>query len=435
MHIRPIMILDGIDVSRFFISSHSEQTANSTKDPGKYDLIISNVGGQFLGMFAPKNVEDIDEEQMKLNENTDPVNYILAPKKKVSLKVVTTLEGCEGSAGGADMPPGAISQTITIFSGEIQKAEADEIYLRIEGSCSEGGMTSRINPRTWDKGTPVTTIVEDLLKDFGLTDESKWHIYPKKDSIDDRKFELDKAIDFDSAMYEISQVGQSIYFFDENDDFWFVPAADLRGFTNLTGWVLRGSQAANMVGYANHIDVYGCTLEDLTTRTSHKLIYASADVRDDPATAFEFEQYGLVRAPPICIPDADVERCKLVAKNMLAWHRQYKDVPTVKVVGKAPGLLSKVAFKPWNGFIPPVQCGGEEEAEMGDVLGLVTRRVVDISAETGFVCNLDVATSFLAAGVWTGDGDEEIKNFYAMYQEKMLNDPGIEAKIFGVTYV
>jgi hypothetical protein len=104
-------------------------------------------------------------------------------------------------------------------------------------------------------------------------------------------------------------------------------------------------------------------------------------------------------------------------------------------VGKAPGLLSKVAYKPWNGAIPPVMCDGPEEAEMSEVLGLVTRRIVDISSEGGFVCTLDVATSFLAAGVSTGDEAEDIKNFYAMYQDALLDDPGVEAKIFGVTYV
>lgn len=424
MHVIPLVILDGMDVSRYFISCHCEMTANSTKDPGKYDLTLSNAGGRFLGMFALKNIEDVDREQMGLNDNPDPVNFHLAPKKKVSLKVTVSGKGCESG-----------SRTITIFSGEIQKAEADELYVRIEGSCTEGGMTSKINPRTWDGSTPVKTVVEDLLKHFGLTDESKWHIYPKKNSLDDRKFELDKAIDFDVAMYTISQVAQSIYFFDENDDFWFVPAVELRGFSNLTGSVLRGAQAANMVGYANHVDVYGCTLEDLTTRTTHKLIYASADVRDDPLTEFEFGQYGLVRAPPICVPDADVRRCQVIADNMLSWYRQFKDVPSVKVVGKAPGLLSKVAYKPWNGAIPPVMCDGSEEAEMSEVLGLVTRRIVDISSEGGFVCTLDVATSFLAAGVSTGDEAEDIKNFYAMYQDALLDDPGVEAKIFGVTYV
>ncbi len=34
MHIRPILIIDGQDESRYFISCHAEMTGNSTKDPG-----------------------------------------------------------------------------------------------------------------------------------------------------------------------------------------------------------------------------------------------------------------------------------------------------------------------------------------------------------------------------------------------------------------
>ena len=34
MHIRPILIFDGQDESRYFISCHAEMTGNSTKDPG-----------------------------------------------------------------------------------------------------------------------------------------------------------------------------------------------------------------------------------------------------------------------------------------------------------------------------------------------------------------------------------------------------------------
>ena len=99
MHIQPQVILDGEDVSRYFISCHCEMTANSTKDPGKYDLTLSNAGGRFLGMFALKNIEDVDREQMGLNDNPDPVNFHLAPKKKVSLKVTVSGKGVSQGPG------------------------------------------------------------------------------------------------------------------------------------------------------------------------------------------------------------------------------------------------------------------------------------------------------------------------------------------------
>lgn len=98
-------------------------------------------------------------------------------------------------------------------------------------------------------------------------------------------------------------------------------------------------------------------------------------------------------------------------------------MPTIKVVGKAPGLLSKVAYRPWNGSIPPVKCDGVEEAEMAPIMGLVTRRVVDISAEAGFVCSLDVTTNFL--GVNKPLANQDVMNFYATNLADLQNDPAI----------
>lgn len=409
MHITPVLILDGQDVSRYFISCHMEQTGNSSKDPGKYDLVIANPGGKFTGAFAPKSVEVVTEEELG--------NFTTAPKKKVSLQIIVSKQGCEGSS----------SKTITIFSGEIQKAEADELYLKIEGSCSEGGMTARINPKIWPTGTPITTIVNDLLDDFGYMGVR--HIMPAKNTTDDVNPTLDKGIDFDTALYTVSCWAESIYFFDEADGFWFVPATNLRGFSNLTGNILRGSNATNMVGYCNHVDVYGGTPEDLWEGKTHNLIHAWAEPNND----WEIQSYGLMKAPPVVLPNADQAKCQEVADKLLEWYRQYKDVPTVKVVGKAPGLLSKVAYRPWNGDMPPVKCDGAEEAEMGAVMGLVTRRVVDISAEAGFVASLDVTTNFL--GVNKPTGDEEIMNFYSNYRTAIDQDPSVVQKYPGVVLV
>ncbi len=409
MHITPVLILDGQDVSRYFISCHMEQTGNSSKDPGKYDVTLCNPGGWATGAFAPKSVEEITEEQLG--------NFTTAPKKKVSLQIIVSKQGCEGSS----------SKTITIFSGEIQKAEADELYLKIEGSCSEGGMTARINPKIWPTGTPITTIVNDLLDDFGYTGVR--HIMPAKNTTDDVNPTLDKGIDFDTALYTVSCWAESIYFFDEADEFWFVPATNLRGFSNLTGNILRGSNATNMVGYCNHVDVYGGTPEDLWEGKTHNLIHAWAEPNND----WEIQSYGLMKAPPVVLPNADQAKCQEVADKLLEWYRQYKDVPTVKVVGKAPGLLSKVAYRPWNGDMPPVKCDGAEEAEMGAVMGLVTRRVVDISAEAGFVASLDVTTNFL--GVNKPTGDEEIMNFYSNYRTAIDQDPSVVQKYPGVVLV
>jgi hypothetical protein len=406
-HIRPIVILNGKDVSRYFISSHSEQTSNAAKDPNKYDLVLANVGGYFFkaGSFAPRTYEEQVEEELG--------NFDLAPKHRVSLRVQISKEGCEGTAGRADMPPVTVSRTITIFHGEIQKAEADELFLKIEGSCSQGGMTSRIHDeeppasdQIYNKLDTITAVVEDLLTKFGIP--KPWHINPAKDTLDDQNPYLGKSIDFDTAFTEVAAWAQSIYYFDENDEFWFTGVTSREGFSKLTGVVLRGSNASTMVGYANHIDVYGGTLNDgetINERKTHNTLHAPATAPD-----IEIQSQGLITAPPVTLEDASIERCQEVANNLLAWYRQYKDVPTIKVVNKAPGLMSKVAYRPWNGDMPPVSCLGEEEATIDPVYGIVTRRVVDLSAEGGLVCSLDVTTNF--QGMPRTDAEQDIWNYY-----------------------
>jgi len=424
VHIQPQVILDGEDVSRYFISCHCEMTGNSSKDPGKYDLVLANPGGRFMGSFAPKNLDTFEKEQLELLNQPEgvSVDYHLAPKKKVSLKITMRGQGCESG-----------SRTITIFSGEIQKAEATETHLTIEGSCSEGGMTSKIRPKVWATGTSITQIVNDLLDDFGGIPKSKRHIHPYKDTTDDMNPNLNKALDFDAALYEVSQWAQSIYFFDENDDFWFVPAINFRGFSDLNGKIMRGSNASNMVGHCNVVHVYGGTINDdgniINERKTHWTIHATARAPD-----YDIKYHGLMEAPPVIVPDASQERCQEIANNLIEWYRQYQDVPTVKVSGVAPGLLSKVRYQPWNGSMPPVSCNGEEEIVMGNIEGLVTRRVVDISAENGFTCQLDVTTNL--QNVIRPDGYDKLLSFYSLRRAAIDADEGIDenSKYPGVTF-
>jgi hypothetical protein len=398
-HIRPIVALNGKDVSRYFISCHCEQTANAQKDANKYDLVLANVGGHFFesGSFAPKNYEQLTAEGSG--------DFDLAPKHTVSVEVEVSKKGCEEG-----------SKTITIFHGEIQKAEADELFVRIEGSCFQGGMTSRIHdeaPAAQDQIYPkrltITAVVEDLLAKFGIP--GPWHISPANDKLKDQNPYLGKSIDFEDAFNEVAAWASSIYYFDENNEFWFTGVVPKSGFSNLTGVLLRGTNASTMVGYCNHVDVYAGTLDDEgghppNERYTHWTQLASAE-----APAEEIQAYGVITAPPVFLEDGHIEMAKELAKNLLEWYRQYRDVPTIKVVNKAPGLMSKVAYAPWNGSMPRVSCIGDKQAGLGNVYGIVTRRVVDLSAESGFVCSLEVTTNF--QGMPRLETEQEIWNYYS----------------------
>jgi hypothetical protein len=396
-HIKPIVILDGKDVSRYFISCHSEQTANAQKDANKYDLVLANVGGYFFeaGSFAPKNYEQQTAE--------DSGDFTLAPKHTVSVEVEVTKTGCESGYN-----------KITIFRGEIQKAEANELFLKIEGSCFQGGMTSRIHdeepPATdqiYNKRLTITDVVKDLLTKFGIPEP--WHIAPANNDLKDQNPYLGKAMDFESAFNEVAAWASSIYYFDENNEFWFTGVVPKTGFSNLTGVLLRSSNASTMVGYANHIDVYAGTIDDgdiPNERYTHWTQLAEAQAPDE-----DIRSYGLITAPPVFLEDGDPKMAQEMADNLLEWYRQYRDVPSIKVVNKAPGLMSKVAYSPWNGSMPPVSCIWDKQAGLGNVYGIVTRRVVDISAENGFTCTLDVTTNF--AGMPRLDSEQEIWDYFS----------------------
>lgn len=405
-HIRPRVIIESHDVSQFLVSCHSEQTVNAVKGEGKYDLTLCNPGGKFLkaGTFAPLTAQEI---------TAIDTDYTLSPKHQVSVEVEVTKTGCESG-----------TNLITIFRGEIQDAQADELFVKIQGSCFQGGMSSRVHDPSPEEvaeitaqsssatniiwplkdGWDVKMIVEDLLERFGIPEP--WHVDPVINDLKEMSPYVGMVQDFNSAFTALGQASCSNWYFDANNEFWFGDVTSHEGFSDLNGVVLRGTNASNMTGYCNHVDVYGGTLNDgepinerWTHETVHELddweFHVSAETTEDERTLDGGR--GIMTAPSIFRENASKEECKELAEAMLKWYRQFRDVPTIKVVNKAPGLMAKVRYRPWNGSMPPVACDGVEETGIGYVYGLITKRVVDISAEGGFVSTLEVTTNYSSA--------------------------------------
>jgi hypothetical protein len=400
----PIVEIEGKDVSRYFISCHAEQTANQTKDPGKYDLTLANINGWAYGAFGTSAAEQLMAGSVSL-----------APKIRVVVKCRNIQQSCTGST----------TTDITLFRGEIQKAECDELYVRIEGSCSEGGMSAAVSKeRTWVNGEDIKTIVNDLLDMFEYTGVR--HIFPYNNQPPDRTPEISAFLDFDTAMTIVANWAQSIYFFDENDEFWFVPPADLRGFSDLSRIVLRGSQSNSAVGFCTVVRVEGHAVdevkpnEDGSEIPSQRTVFGYAEAPADILNA-----YGKIYAPVVRVPNCNQEECQKIAERLLNWYLQYKDVPSVRIVGRAPGLLSKIQYYPFNNNLPPSSCkAGQSSRTLGKIAGLVTRRVIDFSADTGLVTTLDVAQNFMSAGVVDPTG----KYSYDTSQPGWDDDPAVVNK-------
>ena len=376
-----------IDASKRLISCHAEMTANNIKDPGKYDLVLSNVGGVFYGAFAP-NVTSMVWGQDQIE---------LYPKRRVILQVNNQKRNCKTQQ----------DNIITIFSGDIQKAEVDEMYCRIEGSCSQGGWVSGlVEDEDWF-GYTNSQIVNTLLDRFGFTNSRHIHI-PGDMNIPPMKNPNANLVnlDLDTALNIVAQWSQCIYFLDEQDELWFIPPTTMRNaVSNLNGKVIRGTMARNGVGYANAVTVFGGAYpdhpyEDGTEPPSHEVIVAHAK-----ADQTLIDQYGMVAAPALYYPDASPEEVKRVAKNLIAWYDQNRDVPQVKVVGVAPGIWTLVQYSPWNDRPPRINCPGDDYIHIsGPTTGLISRRVVDISVENGFTCQLEICRNFQEAGTFGWGG-------------------------------
>jgi hypothetical protein len=380
----PRLFIRGADVSRFLLSCHAEMTANQDKDPGKFDIKLANISGRFFGAFAAAG-EESDED------------VPLTPKTKILFLIINRRQNCESS----------VDENIRIFTGEVQNANCDEVVCNISGSCSEGGMTSGLKQhKAYEPGWTIREIANNLLDEYGI-DKSKRVIEPQNNVAPDKTPEYWLAIDFDTAFSELSDESQSIYFFDEHDVFHLVSPFHYKGSVDLTGSILRGSDASTMVGHCNKVNVFGGSPGPMPSDPgseikTHWLIHAEAKNED------EIAEYGEMVAPPVYVPNCPYEECQRIADNLLAQYMQYKDVPQIKVVGRAPPLLRRVTYHPYNGNLPPTNCSSNTNVQVGTITGLVTRRVVDLDANSGFVCTLDVATNSLAledAGIDIPEGE------------------------------
>lgn len=385
MAIIPRLTVDGFDASDRLISCHAEMTSNARKDPGKYDLVLSNIGGVFYGAFSPTITSNV----------LGPDEVELYPKRRVDLKIWNVKKNCKTEQG----------VTQQIFTGDIQRAECDEFYCRIEGSCTQGGWsTAMIEDEDWN-GDDITTIVNALLDRVGFPGVRHIVVPSESEQPPEMNPNANRVqMDFDTAMNIVAQWAQCIYFFDEADEFWFIPPQPMNGaIVDLDGKVLRGTMSRTAVGYCTAVRVFGGSNEPTAYSPasevpSHEDIVVT--VKADPTI---IAQYGVLWAPALFYPSTDIDELERIGKNLLAWYDQYRDVPTVKAVGVAPGVMSLVSYSAWNNNPPPTNCPKIPRIHIeGPTTGIVTRRVIDISVENGYTCTLEVTRNYNMAGTWGG---------------------------------
>ncbi len=249
------LFINGQDYSKYFLKNHSEQTVNDPKDENKYDITLANVpNGALFGEFKPK----------------DPV----------SLTVVNERKKCDSST----------KEVIKIFDGELQDIIYEEKTVKIAGACTQGGMTSLLPQDYFPKAdVPIKDAVIKVLGMYGLSGSRIGEIEPRRQNFqehDPPKFYKDA--DFNTTFQDLADEAHCIWFFDEFDKFFFIPVDKVKYQpANLSGYLLEGQTANNMIGLCTYINVVGGCPGDITPQhkasviPTHRNISAHAEADAD----------------------------------------------------------------------------------------------------------------------------------------------------------
>ena len=360
------MSIGGIDVSKYIISIHADQSVDLTMSPSKIDIELMNSRLRFRDKFAP----------------TD----------RITCTVIEEFRTCDS----------VIPLPMKLFDGQVQLAYTDEIIAKIEASCDMGPMAGSLKENVTYKGTQsIEEIIKNLVGDrFGWPGgRDRVHVNVKKMTyLPIKELTFKQGTDFLSALDELCSYTYSWYFADEHGDFWYQDPEAKTGAINLNGFVVKGDDRTNLQGYYNVVPAVGGSMhkpqEPGAEIQSHQPeIRYTAIASDD-----ELQRNGILVAPPIYIPEADKETIKNAAENALYYYLQKSNVNKPKLWKIFPPLRALVSYSAFNAQPGKYGCSASEVDEPSDpIYGTVTHRVVDINSD-GLTCDLEVATGIGASG-------------------------------------
>ncbi|MDH7597565.1 MAG: hypothetical protein QHG98_07510 [Methanothrix sp.] len=363
--IKPHLEIAGWDVSEYVKSIRAELCSDVPSEANKIDIELVNCRQQFYGAFVPE----------------DPISCSVTVTKDKCVTVET--------------------REWKWFEGHVQKVSVHEDICKIEASGTHGGFSGNLK-KTYQYSAEelnVYRIVNDLLNDYGWTggrviDTAVKHI-PKNGM----KFEA--GSDYFNAFNRLQDLTGAIYFVDEDNTFYFIdPNKAARHAINLDGYLLRGTQDANIIGYRNVITVIGSSPHDPITDPDGAAIPSQSPTHRymKVGTKEELEENGVLYAPPVYLIGANAARCKQVAENLYIYYQDREDVCKPTVVSMIPPVASVVSYTPANRYgIPGADC--IEHTRYGPsmkIVGIVVKAVTTLDS-SGLVSELEVDTHSLSS--------------------------------------
>ena len=346
--IKPIITIAGTYWSRFCTEFTADGSINTRSEPTKAKIVLANINRKFDDMFTPQK-DSFTIQAQGIDENGKEYVWPIA-------------------------------------KGIISDVVCDQDWCTINGTCLIGDLADAL-PIHWSSNHQKVKISEILTSVMALHDPIVEVDYQAHDPDLEQK-QFDACTTFQEVInYCVSQVNGAIVFTDETGHLHIWDSTKRRPTINLDHHVVGQNTSKSVMGYINVVTVHG-DLSEAETGEPGSENSSMPQIQGEAKDTTSIAKYGELIGPDIYLPNIKSEpEAQKQADELLEFLKLNRDgLTSPTVVGMAPYLTSLVTY----------HCKNGPEGDEVFVEGVVTRKKVSFSGESGFTTNLEIAPHMLA---------------------------------------
>lgn len=352
--IKPIITIAGTYYSKFCTEFTADGSINTRSEATKAKIVLANINRKFDDMFTPQK-DSFTIQAQGIDENGKEYIWPIA-------------------------------------KGIISDVVCDQDWCTINGTCLIGDLADAL-PIDWSSNRQKVKISEILTSVMALHNPIIEVDYKAHDPYVEQQ-QFDACTTFQEVInYCVSQVNGAIVFTDETGHLHIWDSTKRRPTINLDHHVVEQNTSKSVMGYINIVTVHG-DLSEVSLDDSSEVGAPGSENSGMPqiqGTAIDtpsIAKYGELIGPNIYLPHIKSEtEAQKQADELLEFLKLNRDgLTSPTVVGMAPYLTSLVTY----------HCKNGPEGDEVFVQGVVTRKKVSFSGESGFTTSLEISPHILA---------------------------------------
>lgn len=327
------------DVSAWCTEFTTDGSVNTQSEPTKVKIVLANINRMWDDVFTPQK-----DHFMIDAESSDDKGIITLWKIAVGL---------------------------------ISDVSCDSDFCVVNGTCLIGDLADAL-PIHWSSNEQNWAVSDILKAVLALHDPPVEVDYQAPDPILEQK-QYDASWSFQEVIDDcVQKIAGAVVFVDEVGILHVWDASTTVGVFDLDNRVTEQSAVKSVMNYLNMVTVHGDEFTDEGVENS-SMEQCQGTAKDEASVA----KYGELIAEDVYIPTIKTNaEATLRANEILNFLKLYRDgLTSPVVVGMAPYLMSKAFYHCKNGP------DGNETL----VAGIVTRRKVSYSGESGFTTALELS--------------------------------------------